>query len=243
MSAKKIVVGAGALAMLAGLAVTGTASATAPNTLTVVPGTVQAGHWVQVSVHCYGGAHPTGPATSVGFVGPIALGTGDLGQGQVVNRPGDYEATVSCGNNTWARAEFTVSATPPSGGPQPTPGEHLRVAPAQAAPGQRVQVSGHCDSGVIGPVISDGFVAPVQLNTGWQGQGQAVRRPGHYRASMTCGDGATVWAAFTVGGTPPTTTPSSPTTSPSAPGAQVPVKPVGAPETGAGGMAATVSRW
>lgn len=210
MRINKIGLGAGAFTMLAGLNVAGTADAAASPGLTIVPEVVQAGHWVEVTAHCPGGGATT-PVTSDGLAAPIRLGTGWSGQGPVVERPGRYTASVTCADGAVQRVDFTVTSSPPSV-PKPAPGEFLRVVPTEAAPGQRVDVTGHCDGGTIGPVMSEGFVAPVQLNTGWQAQAQAVDRPGRYRVSQTCGDGATVWAELSVSCVAPSTTHTPPST-------------------------------
>jgi len=215
MSVNKIAFGAGAFAMLASMTVTTAANAAAADTLMIVPQVVEAGHWVEVTAHCAGGA--AGPVTSDGLVAPIPLSTGWVGQGQVVRRPGQYTASVPCADGSVGRVRFTVASAPP-GTPRPAPGEFLKIVPGEVAPGQRVDVTAHCDSGAIGPVMSDGFVAPVQLNTGWQAQAQAVDRPGRYRVSQTCGDGATVSTELVVTcPTPPTTTTAPPTTTTTGP--------------------------
>ncbi|MFD9959779.1 hypothetical protein [Amycolatopsis sp. NPDC058986] len=100
------------------------------------------------------------------------------------------------------------------------------------------------------PVTSPGFAAPLQWTIGgnWGkhgGYGTVVKTPGKYTATFTCYDGRVASKTFTVIGTPPTSPPA--TTKPAPPKttakppktgtSQVPVKPVGAPQTGAGGTA------
>jgi hypothetical protein len=114
------------------------------------------------------------------------------------------------------------------------------ISPTEVQPGGQLQAGtaayeGGCVAST--PVTSPGLVAPLQWTTGGNygrqgGYGTAVRRPGKYTATFTCSDGTKTSRTFTVLGTPPAT----PTPKPTKPRTgQVPIKPVGAPQTGGGG--------
>lgn len=130
--------------------------------------------------------------------------------------------------------------------------------PSEVAPGGEMHAETYAAQGngcsPSGPVTSPGFAAPLKWTTGgnWGragGTGTATTRPGTYTATFPCTDGRVATATFTVVGTPPSSVtplpsprPSSrPTTPPRrAPDRnqpQVTVRPVGAPQTGGGGLA------
>lgn len=125
------------------------------------------------------------------------------------------------------------------------------LQPTEVEPGGQIYAETKAAMGGCGPatpVTSPGFAAPLQWTIGgnWgksAGYGKAGKTPGKYTATFTCLDGTKTSRAFTIVGTPPTSTkpPKPTTTKPKAP--QVAVKPAGAPQTGGGAFAPMAWDW
>ncbi|MEU4668061.1 hypothetical protein AB0F91_08840 [Amycolatopsis sp. NPDC023774] len=106
-----------------------------------------------------------------------------------------------------------------------------------------------------GPVTSPGFAVPLRWSTGgnWGragGTSTATTRPGAYTATFPCSDGRVATATFTVTGTPPSSVTPPPSSRPATPQRpapdrdrpQVTVRPVGAPQTGGGGLGVSFTK-
>ena len=125
------------------------------------------------------------------------------------------------------------------------------LQPTEVEPGGQIYAETKAAMGGCGPatpVTSPGFAAPLQWTIGgnWgksAGYGKAGKTPGKYTATFTCSDGRKTSRAFTIIGTPPTSTkpPKPTTTKPKKP--QVAVKPAGAPQTGGGAFAPMAWDW
>jgi len=121
MHGKRITVGAGLLALGAGLLLAPEAGATAPPpTLRIGPATVLAGQPLEFGASCYGTNRTE--VTSPGLAASVSLtpnGGGYVGHGRAGNRAGHFTAGFTCtGGPTrladgTATADFTVVCTPP----------------------------------------------------------------------------------------------------------------------------------
>ncbi|MBB5855049.1 hypothetical protein ACFQ05_17200 [Amycolatopsis umgeniensis] len=134
MGMKTIVVGAGLLAMTAGLCLAPQASATAPPPkLWVSPATVAPGQALEFTASCYG---TRTEVTSAGLTGPVTLqvqsGSGNqapyIGHGKAVGKTGKYKASFHCdgGPNLpaasgTATVEFEIVCLPPTATPTAPP--------------------------------------------------------------------------------------------------------------------------
>jgi hypothetical protein len=179
----------------------------------ILPNPVTAGGVVNAGGSCLTpGEHLVG---SPGFVAPIPLNS----SGRVIDKPGRYTASMTCGTHLIS-AQFTIVAAP-----------FVSVHPKEVQPGGQVTVRARCPGGVGVQAVSAGFVANIPINTSADGTGsgvgKAVTKPGRYQVGVPC-KGESLNTTFTILAPVQPNPPGPP---------QVVVKPKAAPQTGGGFLA------
>ncbi|RZS36777.1 hypothetical protein EV193_10611 [Herbihabitans rhizosphaerae] len=229
MRTKTITLVAVFVAVLAGLLISGTASATRPPSLIASPVTVKPGGIVQFKSYCPAPNPPASAVSSSGLDGAVTMhpaGNGEYaGQGKAIGQAGTYTASIKCPDWTSpVTAKFTIGGSSEDCYPEPgSTGScgFISVVPQRVQAGDKVEVNAGCRNDANAKPASSAL-RDFALTSTRHWSATVTGKSGTHSVSVKCPE-RTYSASFTVSGSD---TKQAPT--------QVVEVPVGGVETGGG---------